>query len=245
MQKYAFPFFFVLLQVKFVKKPSQVRFSNMGLNTTDMKIRMRLLAVLSIASLLVALNGRAVAQDAVPSSKSVPHFAPLDVSGFTVQGNTTVFKVFEPEKAQTFTFKIPTASLKRYLYKDSIHVDGHMETLFLERPKDFDYVAQLCLAGRHDARTHYKMYRASATGTLFLSILSPVFGLACALPASLTPPRIENLGLPDVDMLHEDIYFQAYKKEAWRKKNIHNWINFGIGFGIHAGILFSILSFVR
>lgn len=210
-----------------------------------MKIRMRLFAVLSAASLLFALSGRVWAQDAVPSSKSVPHFAPLDISGFTVQGNTTVFKVFEPEKQLNLTFKIPTASLKRFMYKDSIHVDGHLENLLLERPEDFNYVAQLCLDGRRDAKIHYKMYRASATGTLFLSIISPVFGLACALPASLTPPRIENLGLPDIDMLHEDIYFHAYQKEAWRKKNIHNWINFGIGFGIHAGILFSILSFVQ
>lgn len=210
-----------------------------------MKIRMRIFTVLSAVSLLFGLNGRAVAQDAVPSSKSVPHFAPLDVSGFTVQGNTTVFKIFEPEKEQTYTFKIPTTSLKRYFYKDSIHVDGHLETLFLEKPEDFDYVAQLCLNGRRDAQIHYKMWRASATGTLFLSIVSPVFGLACALPASLTPPRIENLGLPDVDMLHEDIYFQAYQREAWRKKNVRNWINFGIGLGIHAGILFSIFSFLK
>lgn len=210
-----------------------------------MKIRMRLLTFLSAVSLLVALNGQVMAQDAVPSSKSVPHFAPLDMSGFTVQGKTTYFKVFDPDKSKTFTFKIPTTSFKRFLYHDSVHVNGRMEDLLLERPEDFDYAARLCLAGKRDANIHYKMYRASATGTLFLSVLSPVLGLACALPASLTPPRIENLGLPDVDMLHEDIYFQAYQKEAWRKKNIHNWINFGIGFGIHAGILFSILSFVR
>ena len=210
-----------------------------------MKTCIRLFTLCLTASLCFGLSGRAVAQDAVPSSQSVPHFAPLDVSGFTVQGKTTVFKIFDPVKEQALTFRIPTSSLKRYLYKDSIHVDGHLETLFLEQPEDFNFVAQLCLDGRRDAQTHYKMYRASATGTLFLSIISPVFGLACALPASLTPPRIENLGLPDVDMLHEDIYFQAYQKEAWRKKNIHNWINFGIGFGIHAGILFSILSFVR
>lgn len=210
-----------------------------------MKTNIRLFAVGMVASLLAGTVGRAFAQDAVPSSNTMPNFAPLDVSGFTEKGTMTIFKVFEPEKEQTLTFKIPTASLKRFLYHDSIHVNGRMETLFLERPEDFDYVARLCLDGRRDAQTHYKMWRASATGTLFLSIVSPVFGLACALPASLTPPRIENLGLPDVDMLHEDIYFQAYQKEAWRKKNVRNWINFGIGFGIHAGILFSVLSFVR
>lgn len=185
------------------------------------------------------------AQDAVPSLQSVPKFAGSNITGFTVQGGQTVFKVFDTIMEQHLTFRIPTESLKRFFYNDSIHVNGRLESLILERPEDFDYVARLCLDGRRDARIHYKMWKPSATGTLVLSVISPVLGLACALPASLTKPRIENLGLPDVDMLHEDIYFQAYQKEAWRKKNVANWISFGIGFGIHAGAIFAIMSFVQ
>lgn len=185
------------------------------------------------------------AQDAVPSLQSVPKFAGSNITGFTVQGGQTVFKVFDTIMEQHLTFRIPTESLKRFFYNDSIHVNGRLESLIPERPEDFDYVARLCLDGRRDARIHYKMWKPSATGTLVLSVISPVLGLACALPASLTKPRIENLGLPDVDMLHEDIYFQAYQKEAWRKKNVANWISFGIGFGIHAGAIFAIMSFVQ
>lgn len=191
------------------------------------------------------LLGVAQGQDALTSRSIKYNFEPFKISGFSQQGDITYIQLYSLDKNKVGNFEIPTSSLLRFKYDDSTHITGHVESLLLTREEDFKYASELCLKGMQDARANYKLYRASATGTLFLSILSPVLGLACAIPASLTPPRIENLGLPNVDMLHEDIYFQAYQKEAWRKKNVRNWMNFGIGFGIHIGILFTVLSFVH
>ncbi|MEG1498053.1 MAG: hypothetical protein RRX93_02540 [Bacteroidales bacterium] len=185
------------------------------------------------------------AQDPFTDRSAAFKFTPLRVSNFSQKGNITRIKLYNTNPKLGGTFDIPNSSLFRFAYNDSLHVFGRVKPLILTQADDFKYAADLCLKAKIDCKNHYKMFRASATGTLFLTILSPIAGLACAIPSSLTPPRIENLGLPDVDMLQEDIYFQAYRSEATRIKNKRNWMNFGIGFGIHIGVLFGVLALVH
>lgn len=145
-------------------------------------------------------------------------------------------------KKVDFSFELNNNTLFKYVYTDTNKYIGHLEPLIMGNKNDFNFVCNIALNARADCKSNYKMYKASAAGTLFLTILTPIAGLACAIPASTTTPRIANLGFSDIDMLNDDIYFQVYSQEARKIKSKKNWINFGIGFGIHVGLLFGVLA---
>jgi hypothetical protein len=164
------------------------------------------------------------------------------MSSFIQQNGTTTINLLSPDLHISGIVTIPDGVLNKYEYPDTSTVFGELKTLNLMKPNDFGYVVDICLKAKKDSRQHYKMYQASSLGTLFLTMVNPLAGLACAIPSSVTPPRIENMGIANIDMLQEDIYFQTYRKEALRIKNRKIWTNFGIGFGINIGITFGVLA---
>ncbi|MDR1973490.1 MAG: hypothetical protein LBQ31_02325 [Bacteroidales bacterium] len=164
------------------------------------------------------------------------------MSSFMQENGTTTISLLSSDPKITGIVTMPDGILNKYEYPDTSTVFGDLKTLNLMKPNDFGYVLDICTKAKKDSRKYYKMYQASSMGTLFLTIVNPIAGLACAIPSSLTPPKIENMGLSDIDMLQEDIYFQTYRKEALRVKNRKIWTNFGIGFGINVGITFGLLA---
>ncbi|MDR0762877.1 MAG: hypothetical protein LBF01_00065 [Bacteroidales bacterium] len=166
----------------------------------------------------------------------------FSMSSFMQENGITTINLLSSDPHITGIVTMPDGVLNRYEYPDTSTVFGELKTLNLMKPTDFSYVVDICSKAKKDSRKHYKMYQASSLGTLFLTIVNPLAGLACAIPSSITPPRIENMGLSDIDMLQEDIYFQTYRKEALRIKNRKIWTNFGIGFGINVGITFGLLA---
>lgn len=200
-----------------------------------------ILAVLTAAFLLIVFSP-SKAQEPFLSNSNSFRFDPLRHSNYFIKDGQVQINIYGETKATSGKFKIPTSIMYRYVYTDTSSVIGQMEPLMMSRQSDFDYVSQICIKAKLDTRANYKMWKASTFGTLFLTIASPVASLGLAVPASLTPPRIENLGLSDVDMLQEGIYFHTYRQEAQRLKNKRIWTAYGIGLGIHVGIIFGLIS---
>lgn len=171
-------------------------------------------------------------------------FDPARKSNYFLKEGELRLNIYGTDARTTGKFTVPTTALYKYTYPDTSSVLGYIQPIIPALPSDFQYITGICLKAKNDCREYYKMWKASTFGTLFFTIVSPVASLSVAVPASLTPPRIENLGLSDVDMLQDELYFGTYRKEAKRLKSKRIWTAYGIGFGIHVGILFGIISAV-
>jgi len=94
----------------------------------------------------------------------------------------------------------------------------------------------LYMKGVGDAQTFYSRYTPAGTGTLIVSLLSPLAGLIPAIACSSTPPKVKNLGMPYSSYSTNPHYLMGYKAEAKKKKSRKVWKNFGIAFGINLGL---------
>ncbi|MEG1763529.1 MAG: hypothetical protein RR256_07970, partial [Bacteroidales bacterium] len=66
-----------------------------------------------------------------------------------------------------------------------------------------------------------------------------------ALPVAKITPRYENLGSPNMDILQDRIYYDAYTQEAKKMKAKRAWIGFGVGSVVSISILTTILLLVK
>lgn len=95
---------------------------------------------------------------------------------------------------------------------------------------------QLYLKGLGDGHMFYTRYSAAGTGTLIVSLLSPLAGLIPAIACSSTPPKIKNLEVPYSSYSNDPHYLMGYKVAAKKKKSRRVWKNFGIALGINIGL---------
>lgn len=94
----------------------------------------------------------------------------------------------------------------------------------------------LYLRGRTDATIYYHGYRGAATGTLLVSLVSPLVGLVPAIACSATQPSSFRVVTPDSRMLGNPEYQQGYLREARRIKSRRVWQNWGIAFGVNLAL---------
>jgi len=92
---------------------------------------------------------------------------------------------------------------------------------------------ELYLQGINDAQHYYEGYRGAATGTLVVSLLSPLVGLIPAIACSATTPLEKNLQYPDSKLYHDIDYQRGYVKQAKKIKSGKVWRNWGIAFGVN------------
>jgi hypothetical protein len=105
----------------------------------------------------------------------------------------------------------------------------------------FTPTENLIVKGENDAMNHYRGYNGAGTGTLAVSLLSPLVGLIPALACSSTPPKDKNLMYPDPYLMDDRLYATSYKNRARKMKSNKVWTNWGIGFGVNV-ILFIALT---
>lgn len=201
----------------------------------------RMIRLLLLVSLFIGY-GAVKAQETFSSRATSFRFNPVRKSNYFLKEKEMRLNIYGPTSQTSGNFVVPTSALYRYIYTDTASVLGEVKPIVPALPDDFRYITELCLAAKLDCRNNYKMWKASTFGTLFFTIVCPIASLSVAIPASLTPPRIENLGLSDVDMLQDELYFGTYRREAKRLKSKRIWTAYGIGFGIHVGILFGIIA---
>ncbi len=93
--------------------------------------------------------------------------------------------------------------------------------------------ANLYLQGQMDASTYYEGYKGAGTGTLIVSLLSPLAGLIPAIACSSTRPRDQKLMYPDADLMKNTNYHNGYTQRAKKIKSKKVWKNWLVAFGIN------------
>jgi hypothetical protein len=96
--------------------------------------------------------------------------------------------------------------------------------------------ADLYNKGRFDATSYYRGYKGAATGTLVLSLISPLAGLIPAVACSATPPQEHNLQYPSYDQFRQLDYQNGYRNQARKTKSGRVWRNWGIGLGVNLAL---------
>ncbi|MDR2906649.1 MAG: hypothetical protein LBU91_01500 [Bacteroidales bacterium] len=138
------------------------------------------------------------------------------------------------------TFVILKSNLFEFVY-DEQHPLGHIVYVGAEDTAAIYRLGEIYIRGKYAATRNYKKYTPPAVTTLVLSAIpfaGPILGLGWAIPASLTPVKIENLGHPELPLVEHRLYYQGYSEEARRIKARRIWLNFGVGFGICIGTIF-------
>ena len=121
-----------------------------------------------------------------------------------------------------------TETIKDLPKKDPITINSSSEKLYLK--------------GQEDATKYYDDYNYAGTGTLVISLLSPLAGLIPAIACSSTPPKEKNLNFHNSELKNNLDYHSGYLHSAKKIKQRKVWSNWGIAFGINifaAAIYFS------
>lgn len=93
--------------------------------------------------------------------------------------------------------------------------------------------SDMAIKGEQDAITNYKGKSSGAGWTATTTILtSPVLGLIPAIACSSTEPSDENLNYKDSELMKNNEYNKAYRKQAHKTKKKKVWSNFGVGSGV-------------
>jgi len=91
----------------------------------------------------------------------------------------------------------------------------------------------LYVQGQTDATRFYDGYKGAGTGTLIISLLSPLVGLIPAIACSATKPAEVNLGYPDSHLYHNPDYQRGYMRQAKKIKSSKVWTNWFVAFGVN------------
>ncbi|CAA9302128.1 MAG: hypothetical protein AVDCRST_MAG56-5516 [uncultured Cytophagales bacterium] len=97
--------------------------------------------------------------------------------------------------------------------------------------------AEMFQRGKFDATNYYHGYTGAATGTLIVSLLSPVFGLIPAIACSAAPPAPQTLHFPSYEHYKDGSYQMGYRQQAHRMKAGRVWRNWGIGLGVNVALI--------
>ena len=110
--------------------------------------------------------------------------------------------------------------------------------IILGRTEPFLSDEELYNKGLRDGNIYYSKYRGAGTVTLLTSLLlNGLFGLIPAIPFSLAPPKMKNLGYPSSELIANPSYYDGYMAAAKKKKRKMVWINWGIGTAISTAII--------
>ncbi|RAU83140.1 hypothetical protein [Pontibacter arcticus] len=96
--------------------------------------------------------------------------------------------------------------------------------------------------GGADARLHYKGYTGAGTGTLAVSLLSPLIGLVPAVICSSTEPQTSNLNIPSPELFNDPAYLTSYANEAKKIKSRKVWKNWGIALGVNLALVIALAN---
>ncbi len=91
--------------------------------------------------------------------------------------------------------------------------------------------------GSLDAKKYYKGYKGAGTGTLIVSIINPILGLAPAI--GLTSGTPLDLMYPNEELMKDQKYRDDYIYTAKRIRSKKVWRNWGVGlaFNVVVGVV--------
>jgi hypothetical protein len=112
--------------------------------------------------------------------------------------------------------------------KDSVSINSAGEALYLK--------------GKQDALKYYGDYIHAGTGTLVISLLSPLAGLVPAIACGNTEPKEKNLNYHDAELIKNSDYHKGYVQSAWKIKQHKVWTNWKIALAVNIGAALLILT---
>ena len=93
--------------------------------------------------------------------------------------------------------------------------------------------------GALDACKNYSKYKGAATGTFVTTYLvGGILGLIPAITTSQTTPKVENLNIPENEIMFDETYMNSFVQQAKKMKSGKVWKNYG------TGIFFAIVTVV-
>lgn len=96
--------------------------------------------------------------------------------------------------------------------------------------------------GTLDAQNQYSGKHTGAGGTFATcALINPVLGLIPALLCTSNPPKTENLGVKDANLLQDEEYMKGYSEQAHKMKKKKVWTAFGAGTATYAAVLAVVL----
>ena len=96
--------------------------------------------------------------------------------------------------------------------------------------------------GQQDAETFYHGYKGAGTGTLMVSLLSPLVGLIPAIACANTRPKDQNLMYPDADLMKNTNYYNGYMQKSRKVKSKKVWKNWFIALGVNFVVAIALQS---
>ena len=110
---------------------------------------------------------------------------------------------------------------------------------------DFSNFVNEFIHGQNDALKYYQGYKYAGTGTL-LTTMIPISGVGFSyyyfVKPSSNPPRDENLGYPDNNLMNNQEYARGYVQKAQQIKKKKVLKNFIIGIILNLGISMAFLT---
>jgi hypothetical protein len=98
------------------------------------------------------------------------------------------------------------------------------------------------IKGRKDALKYYHDYTHAGTGTLVISLLSPLAGLIPAIACASTQPKEQNLNYRDSVLIKQLDYYHSYVQTAHKIKKKKVWTNWGVAFGINLFLALTVFN---
>ncbi|MEO5571397.1 MAG: hypothetical protein ABIS37_10770 [Bacteroidia bacterium] len=123
-------------------------------------------------------------------------------------------------------------------YNDTLDELQKTDTSFLSNLSNDELFAK----GQLDASRYYRGYKAAGTGTLIISLFSPIAGLIPAIACSSSKPIRENLQYPNVEIMKNTNYYNGYINKAKKIKKRKVLTNWEIGLGVNLITLLIISS---
>lgn len=138
---------------------------------------------------------------------------------------------------QPDTTVIPRTEVNTLRYRNGIIIQLSENGITIPEKHKFQQGSDsLYLQGVADASNYYKGYKAAKIGTIIGSFYFPM-GLISAIACSSAPPKRENLGFRDMNLMQNPSYYSGYTEKAHEIKRKKVWQGFAIGSGIFLGIV--------
>lgn len=88
---------------------------------------------------------------------------------------------------------------------------------------------KLALVGKADARRYYKGYSGAGGGTLVTGLFAgSLLALVPAIATASSAPKESNLQYPNINLVNNPSYVNAYRQEAFKIKKHKIWNNYFI-----------------
>ena len=165
-----------------------------------------------------------------------------NIQAKVVEVGQTLIKYKKVDNPDGPTYTIDKADVVMTRYENGVVEVYKVEKKKAEPTPTVPGTENLFFKGQADAIKYYKKYSGSGTGTLFASLLSPLFGLFPAIACSVTMPKDKNLGYPDPALMKNADYYLGYTQRAHKIKQGKVWLNWGIGLGVNVAAELVILA---